>query len=212
MVELEEMVYTVKEILRQNNRDSDMSNKQIEYLISTKRSYLLKDKLNKKLHIPEVYNQSLGCLELACVNESCCDEDINVSYYSTVNYIPTPIHINDAPFKYVGLLNKLDSISYKHPNQVEFQRYSRFSSKNPYYTYRANKLYFYNLQGLEFVNIIGVFEDPIAASSVSDCNGNPCGDLKYYPIAPDDKDLIITSIIKSLVPRQNIHNDEGADT
>jgi hypothetical protein len=58
-------------------------------------------------------------------------------------------------------------------------------------------LYIYNADGLEHVNIRGVFEDPEDVSRFSDCGGVDCYDdsKSDYPISIDMLSLINQGII-----------------
>ena len=50
-----------------------------------------------------------------------------------------------------------------------------------------NYLYIYNAEGLEYINVRGVFEDPEVVSRFGDCDGQQCYDdsATDYPIPMD---------------------------
>ena len=50
-----------------------------------------------------------------------------------------------------------------------------------------NYLYIYNAEGLEYINVRGVFEDPEVVSNFGDCDGQNCYDDSDtdYPIPMD---------------------------
>ena len=60
-----------------------------------------------------------------------------------------------------------------------------------------NYLYIYNAEGLEYINIRGVFEDPEVISKFGDCDGEKCYDDSStdYPIPMDMLALINQGIL-----------------
>ena len=60
-----------------------------------------------------------------------------------------------------------------------------------------NYLYIYNAEGLEYINVRGVFEDPEAVSRFGDCNGTQCYDdsATDFPIPMDMLNLINQGIL-----------------
>ena len=60
-----------------------------------------------------------------------------------------------------------------------------------------NYLYIYNAEGLEYINVRGIFEDPEAVSKFGDCNGAQCYDdsATVFPIPMDMLNAINKGIL-----------------
>ena len=74
-----------------------------------------------------------------------------------------------------------------HSNVVKFLSYDKYTKKN-YKAYMIEDyLYIYNADGLKYINVRGVFENPNEVEKFKDCSGSDCydDDNGEFPIPMD---------------------------
>lgn len=82
-------------------------------------------------------------------------------------------------------------------NVVKWLPYDTYTNKN-YKAYMIEDyLYIYNAEGLKYINVRGVFEDPREIEKFKDCSGTDCYDDSSvdFPISMDMLNLINTGIL-----------------
>lgn len=183
--------------------DDNISERLIEFWIRNVRSLLIRQDYQKKRSLSENIIQSLGCVLLELVDKStCCDSitaDCNI--LRSTQRIPQPIEVDQKDL--ITRIGPIDLsthgysiIPYSRVPYVGSNKYTRFFTRafvkdNYVYVMTNNDL-------LEYINVQGVFEDPVEVKNFSHCDGLPCyTDNDSYPISswmiPAIKEIILKS-------------------
>ena len=68
---------------------------------------------------------------------------------------------------------------------VEYLMYDKYTSEKPKYYMIDEYIYIYNPNGLEYVNVRGVFEDPREVHDFKTCDGSCYDPQSDYPLPAD---------------------------
>ena len=187
--------------------DDDIDYRQIKFWITTQRALWLRNEFNQNRTIDEGFIQDLGCVELEDVDAStCCNIQTGCTVKRTVLEIPQTIErFNEPTITSIGPVNPTEKRWRLVPySNIAFVNSGRFS-KNLIFPYIFNKrIYFMfgnnNVQAklLKYVNIRGVFEDPMEVRRFTTCTGKSCyTDDDRYPINAWLWDYMKAQIVKS---------------
>ena len=131
--------------------------------------------------------QDLGGIKLIKVDASKdCNLDTECDVYRTEVPIPKTVRFNftDA-VTYVGDLTGLGSIPLVNSNIVKYLIHDKYTKNKPKAYMIEDYLYIYNPNGMGYVNVRGVFEDPEDVAKF-DCDGTDCyTDDHQFPIPMD---------------------------
>jgi hypothetical protein len=112
--------------------------------------------------------------------------------------IPKTIRYNfEEAISYVGDVTGTGTIPMVNSNVIQFLPYDKYTNKK-YKAYMIEDyIYIYNAEGLEYINVRGVFEDPEAVSRFGNCEGEQCYDdsATEFPISMDMLQLINQGIL-----------------
>lgn len=223
---LENIIYDVKEGLKQYTSDSSIDDRYIIYLYNIKRAKYLRQDLNNYQKTTDLSITQTLCLglEKVSINECLIDYDCQ-TIVRTKQPIPQPLelHIKSAITK-VKPINRIAL-----PFNFITKEKAIYSANSPYnksiFAFLDNDNYIYllsqsNTLGLiDCLTITGIFEDPLQLANYKNCcNCKPsastiCFDeyTSNYPLQPHYIDLIKNEIIKELVQRINIPEDKEND-
>lgn len=207
-VTLNQIAYEIFEIVRGNiSDDDDISIEQIKDMVHDTRAKFLKQKFDKNVRvIDNAYTQSLGALEIEPVDSSSHSTIRSGRYmYRTKREIPStiPRHNYEGTFVRIGPADQLgveyNLVSY---NRALFSGNGRFNKNMIFCFLRDNKIYLISSSGLyhkgvQFIDVIGVFENPSQVAMFKDVNGNSLySDDMRYPVSRSMKDDIVNSIVR----------------
>lgn len=222
---LNEIVYSIKETLRDYSDDTDVSTEHLKYLVNTYRAQFLRRDLSKPgRYVDESIKQDIGCLRLELSDPAdCCAVTSDCTILRTEKEIPHPVELRSSPLiTSVGPINILQS-------RFEFVSYHRaiysgngdFNQQSIFAFYFNNRIYIKSnpdnkdAQMLEYIKARGVFQDPTAIKNFEDCeSGTPCyNDDMDYPMntwmIPMVKDAVIKEGLQLLkTPPDNENNSE----
>ena len=200
---LDEIAYNLLNLVRggRSNQDEHISLDQIKFNIKHYRAMFLRRDFAKSGFNSRHVEQDLGCVKISKVDASkCCDLPSTCNVYKTDLSIPRTVRYNfREAFTYIGDITGTGRIPLVEPNTVQFLPYDKYT-KDKYKAYMIEDfLYIYNADGLEFVNVRGVFEDPSEVSKFS-CCGPDCtncfnDDTDAFPISMDMLALINQGIL-----------------
>ena len=143
--------------------------------------------------------QDLGCVMIKPVDASkCCDLNTDCPVYRTVKPIPKTIRYNfEEAISHVGDITGFGTIPMVNSNTIRWLPYDKYTKGKMKAYMIANFLYIYNAQGIEAINVRGVFEDPREVSDFDQCDGGGCyDDSKHpYPISADMLSLINSGLV-----------------
>jgi len=198
---LNEIAYNLLNQIRggRSHHDEHISLDQIKFNIKHYRAVFIRRDFARSGFNSRHTEQDLGCLELKKVDPSkCCNLPSSCSVYRTIEKIPRTIRYNfEEALTHVGDITGTGTIPIVNFNMVKFLTYDKYTNKN-YKAYMIEDyLYIYNAEGLKYINVRGVFEDPQEVEKFKDCDGTDCYDdnVNNYPIPMDMLEQINKSIL-----------------
>jgi len=163
--------------------DIDVDLDWVYYQIDTVKNSILKKEIENPTYNFDIYKyyNKINCIKLECVDKAECCE-INTDCFIQKISLPTtllyPHHtivanpLFNKKFEYVPL-PLLDSVIYR-----------RIKVGIGYWYYIKNNIYLLpNIEGLEYVSIMGLFENTSKLKEINKCDGSPCySPDEEYPI------------------------------
>lgn len=196
---LNEIAYNILNIVRGGRSSSDdhISLSQIKFNIKYYRAMMIRRDLARNNFMSRHMEQDLGCLNLVRVNASkCCNFDIECEVYRTERKIPRTIRANFKDLiTYVGGVDGINTIPVVKSDYIKYIPFDKYTKNQKKAFMIEDYLYIYNPDGLEFVNIRGVFEDPEEVAKF-DCDGTDCYDDDMpFPMPADMIQAITTALL-----------------
>lgn len=221
-----EIIFTVKNLPRRGNGDSDdnsYTDRQLAFIINYYRATLIKQYKDKARYISQNYVQSLGKVELVkSSKQECClpDCDIGDIVYRTLNPIPRVVDTNGWNLiTYVGTVDGNNNYTRTNFNKVAFDSYAKYTGTNTKWYELNNYIYIVNppTKILKYISIQGVFENPKDAIDFNDCGciSEDCFKSGFdfdYPMNSSDIPIIIKLITSSeytmsgILPKDDTNN------
>ena len=188
--------------------DESISLRLVKYWINNTRSLLIRQDLDRGKSISANIIQTISCLELTEVDASTCpcNVPIGCTITRTVRTIPKPIET--AQKDLIVRVGPIDvtarAFSFINQFRANWTGYSAFNL-NPKAFYRDQYIWIIGSpQGLKYITIQGVFENPEDLASYVACTNLPCyTDNDIYPISawmiPAMEKIIMESNLKIAV-------------
>jgi len=125
-----------------------------------------------------------------------CDFTVECPVYRTVSKIPRTVRFNftDA-ITHVGDITGLGRIPMVQPYEIQFLPFDKYTANKPKAYMIEDYLYVYNPNGMELVNVRGIFEDPEKLAGLKSCEGGCYDADQDFPIPAD----MISAITSGLV-------------
>ena len=214
---LNEIAYNVLNLVRggRSSNNDYITLDQIKFNIRYYRAMLIRRDFARNGMITRHLEQDLGCLNLIKVDASkCCNLPIECAVYRTERALPRTVRFNfrDA-ITHVSDVTGTGTIPLVESHTVQWLPYDKYT-KDKYKAYMIEDfMYIYNAEGLGFINVRGVFENPEDVSSF-DCDGSECYDDNMdYPLPLDMVETITKGIMAGeLVLLSGSKNDTTNDT
>jgi hypothetical protein len=214
---LNEIAYNILNLVRggRSSNNEHISTSQIKFKVKYYRAMLIRRDFARNGIITRHLEQDLGCLELIKVDASkCCNLPTECAVYRTVKKVPRTVRFNfsDA-ITHVGDVSGTGTIPIVDSNAVQWLPYDKYT-KNKMKAYMIEDyIYIYNADGLKFINIRGIFEDPEDVA-LFDCDGSDCyNDDMDFPIPMDMLQTITQGIMSGeLMMLASSVNDTTNDT
>lgn len=224
MATFNEIVYDVREALKQYSDDSEISDRYIRYLYNIKRAKYLRQEMNR--YARRISNTSLQtfCIKLEEVSASECSVSFECdTILRSTKPIPTPITLHTKPaltkVKPTKVLSRpfnfvtKDRIPYIEGNPFSKGIYAFLDPTDYIYVYSKE-----NISILECLTITGVFEDPLELRNYPNCcdctaADSPCYDLAVtdYPLDSHMIDIIRGEIVNELANLEQVKEDKEND-
>lgn len=197
---LDEIAYNILNLVRggRSSTGEHISLEQLKFNIKYYRAMLIRRDFARNGNITRHLEQSLKCVKLEKVDASkCCSLPANCDVYASIVKIPRTVRMNfKDSITHVADVTGINTIPIVDPQTVQWLPYDKYTptAKRAYMI--EDILYIYNANGLEFINVRGIFEDPEELKDY-DCDGVDCYDPEsQFPI-PMDMIQIITQGIMS---------------
>lgn len=220
MPTLDQYAYNIRNIARGGQGDSDderLNIKQIKFWISGYRASGIFQVTDFGKNIDPQFVQDLGVMPLVEVDksDSNCPE---VDWGCTVKKASIPKLIdfpNLRALSYVGKIDKQSPFIVNYPDVANYKAVTRFGHLSNRVYLVGQSLYFVLVgddAGIEYVNIRGVFEDPINVNSFVSEDCEPvCYDASVdeYPMPHRLYEMVLVGILRNeLNWTQQAVNDE----
>ena len=197
---LNEIAYNLLNLVRggRSNTDEHISLEQIKFNIKHYRAMFIRRDYSKNGFNSRHTEQDLGCVYLESVDASkCCDLPTNCSVYRTKKTIPRTIRYNfEEAISYVGDIHGTGTIPFINSNTIKWLPYDKYTKDKLKSYMIGDYLYIYNAEGLEAINIRGVFEDPEDVALFDECSQGGCySDDTEYPVPLDMLNIINSGLI-----------------
>jgi len=197
---LNEIAYNLLNLMRagRSHNDENISLDQLKFNIKHYRAMFIRRDFMRNGLITRHLEQDLGCLPLQRVDASkcLCDFTVECPVYRTVSKIPRTVRFNftDA-ITHVGDITGLGRIPMVQPYEIQFLPFDKYTANKPKAYMIEDYLYVYNPNGMELVNVRGIFEDPEKLAGLKSCEGGCYNADQDFPIPAD----MISAITSGLV-------------
>ena len=186
---LNEIAYNLLNLIRggKSHHDENISLDQIKFNVRHYRAVLVRRDFQRNGMITRHLEQSLGCMQLEKVDGSqCCGLDIGCMVYKTKLPVPRTLRFNfEDAITFVGAADGLTRIPLVSSSIIKYVQYEKYTSEKKKAYMIGDYLYVLNAEGMEYINIRGVFENP-EDLSMYDCDGSECyDDNSEYPLPAD---------------------------
>ncbi len=193
-IDLEKLTKDLLTIIRGSivNQSEPVSIRQIEDWVHQYRALLIRRDLTKGYSLNPDYLQELDNEELEFVDEA-EDNSIDSDYYilRTKNQLPKTLDLPlGSGIKYVGTVlgKQIQVVPY---SRLHWQKYRKYTGKDETAALRNQRIYIKGSEELEYINIRGIFENPLEVEDSNDTNW-----YANYPL-PQDKVPILKQMILS---------------
>jgi hypothetical protein len=197
---LNEIAYNLLNLMRggRSTHEENISLEQIKFNIRHYRAVMVRRDFARNGLVTRHLEQSLGCLELEKVDGSqCCGLDIGCDVYKTKLPLPKTLRFNfEEAITFVGAADGLTRIPIVSSSIIKFLQYDKYTYDNKKAYTLGDYLYIFHAEGMQYVNVRGVFENPEDLAKY-DCDGSSCYDEDAdYPIPMDMLQAINSGIIQ----------------
>lgn len=213
---LNELTYMVRDLLKLDSDDSEITNEHIKYLIGITRNKYVKQYLNDvKKRIPSILKQKITLNLEMNESQGFSDKKFLVSVEDIPELISSQSHYNRTTLSTISNVTRNFSMtSYRRLPYVGI----RGGMQNIIYGAIDNdKLFLVSgddrAMFLDKINLEGIFSDPKAAWLLSDSySSSESFDEAEYPIEAAMGGLIINEVAQMISMRFNILGDEVNDS
>ena len=201
---LNEIAYNLLNLVRggRSSHDEHISLDQIKFNIKHYRAVFIRRDYAKNGFTSRHVEQDLGCVKVIPVDASkCCNLETTCAVYRTKKKIPKTVRYNfEEAITYVGDITGIGTIPMVSSNIIQFLPYDKYTHKKMKSYMIGDYLYIYNADGLEAINVRGVFEDPQDVAVFDECDGvDGCynDSIHQFPISLDMLSLINQGLLSS---------------
>tara|TARA_E500000305_G_scaffold69931_1_gene55850 strand:- start:188 stop:871 length:684 start_codon:yes stop_codon:yes gene_type:complete len=186
---LNEIAYNILNTVRggRSSNTEHISLDQIKFNIKHYRAMMIRRDYARNGLTTRHLEQDLGCLELEQVNPSkCCNLPVSCKVSRTKKKIPRTVRFNfSEAITYVGDVTGIVRIPIVESSMIHYLPYDKYTHDR-YKAYMIEDyMYIYNAEGLKFINIRGVFENPEDLKHFQCEDGSCWNDNKPFPMPAD---------------------------
>lgn len=224
MALLKEILYDVREALKEYQDDTELDNRYITYLYNIKRAKYLRQELNNYTRTVDLSIQQTFCLSMELVDGDDCGDDCPKLLRSTMP-VPKPLDLHTKPaITKVKPTSKIGvPFNFISKDKIAFIDGAQFATGLYAFLDDDDYLYVYSLSDayklLGCLTVTGVFANPLDLANYPNCCDctafeAPCyNELEdEYPLQPHLVDLIRKEIIAELVQKLYIPEDKENDS
>ena len=194
-----EIAYNILNLIRagRSSQDDNISLEQMKFNILHYRAMFIRRDFARNGKITRHLEQDMRCLDLEIVDTNRCCDGFNTgcTIAKTIKPIPKTVRFNfKEAITFVGLPNGMDRIQLIEPYMAKMASHAKYTGDNRKAFMLEDFMYILNPQGMEKLNVRGIFEDPRDLSRF-DCDGSACYNSKSeFPMPMDMIQLITTGL------------------
>lgn len=226
MAKLNEIIYDIRESIKEYTDDTEVDNRHLVYLINTKRAKYLRQDLNNLQKTTDLSIQQSYCLDLEEVSADQCGVDIYCEkILRSKKPLPKAIelHLRPAIIR-INPTNRL-TIPFNFVSKEKVP-YLKFLSSNSIYVFLDTDYHLYVISNtdahklIDCLSVTSISENPQDLKNYKNCCGcsdaeanNICYDEdSEYPLQPHYIDLIKTEIINDFLRLRGVEEDRENDS
>lgn len=209
-MKIEEIIQRIQSLYSKgvHSDDSRLSARHIYNKLLTVRSRLISQEAKKKQKISQWNYQPISCVELIKVpsHECPCLPPVGCEILRSKYKLPKPLSgLSSTLIQSVTTVDRLTKISEVSINAMKSLAGNKYASKALNYFIEDGYLYISTPTKLQFIRVIGLFEDPIEASKFEtycgceDCDSCIDYQKEEFPIDNDLVDPLIELTIQELI-------------
>lgn len=190
--------------------DARLMQRHIYNKLLTTRARLISEQAKKKQRISQWNYQVIPCIELVKVpaQECPCLPPIGCDMMRSKYKLPKPLSgLSGSLIQTVTTLDRGQKLNEVSMNAVRSLAGNKYSSKNINYFIEQGYLYITTPSKIQFVRLVGLFEDPIAAKTFENYCKENCTDCvdcidyqeEEFPIDNDTIDVLIELTVQELI-------------
>jgi len=186
MITLNKIIYNIRNIIKEKNDDSKITNSQLEFIFNNWRARLITQNYRKARHSDVNLTQDLGCVPMIAVDKAeDCEVTLGCTILRTVDRLPISIEIDEKPLiTFIGSIDKTGPQYQLIPwARFSWVKHQKWAGAFPYAALKDGYLYIINKKILDKINVQGIFQDPREAARFKHCSGEPCyTEDSNYPV------------------------------
>ena len=208
MSKINELIYSVREAVKETIDDTEISDSYILYLYGIKRSKFIRQQINSFQRVIDITVQQTLCIDTEVVDANECGVESCDVLVRSSKPLPDLIQLNDKsaiikvgapnrisrPFNFVKREKAVYSKNSPFPNSI----YSFLHTDNHIYLTSSSEA----VKLIDCITVIGVFENPLDLREFNDC----CGCNKTDKCFTDDSEYPLQSHLID-VCREEVIND-----
>lgn len=197
-----EIIYNIKNLISGGLQSDDevLSDSQVAFIVNYYRARLFRQDIDRGRLNKEMYVQNLGRVQLTQADKNeCCEAD--PCSIRTSEKLPQLIGAgNSMGITFVGTVDGVPFQKIFH-NTIQWSKAAKWTAVEPKWYYSDGYIHLKELPTtlMAYVNIQGIFADPVKAEKYATCRCQEDGTCKDeydydYPIPPQHIDLILKMI------------------
>jgi hypothetical protein len=226
MAKLNEIIYDIREAVKEFSDDTELDDRYLAYQINIKRAKYLRQDLNNFQKTTDTSVQQSFCVDLEEVSVNDCEVDLTCEKITRTKLVlPKAIELHTRPaFTSIRPLKKLSvKFNFISKDKAPYLEHAMFGNSIYAFLDVDNRVYLISNSDthklIDCISITGVFEDPLALSAFKDCcncspeESNSCYDqaTEDYPLQPHYVDVIKSEIINDLLKLKAVREDKIND-
>ena len=220
MATYNEIIYSIREGIRQHTSDSDIDDRQIIFEFNLQRALWYRNEYNKRNKSLDDQAKQTICLDLVEANadECGCNTETDCKILRSVQKIPPVLDLHDKLAISKVTTNDVSSVplsfttfnKFPYTGNGPYNKNNIFATLHPnghIYVKSSNPLYFF----LESIAVTLILEDPLDAKEFQCGNGSCFNPNLEYPVKSHIiayiKEIVIRTLIQQLgIPKDQINN------
>ena len=173
---------------------------QILYWINQTRAQLISQAIQKREDISDTWLQQINCFEMIKTDISdCCEIPSGCTGFRSKLKIPNSIEGGDINYYFVTSITG-DPIQEMNRFSQKYKKFNKYTGNTKGWFVKNNYLYMVNGNGVKYVTLTGLFEDPSELAKYRTCSGDTCWTYdSAYPVGAKLASEITNIVVKTKI-------------